>query len=99
MNSDIEWAECSRSIRYKQSDSKNSMVPIYQYLIEGGFNLDILVFSGDDDAVCGTVGVQHWIWNLGYKHDGVAYKSWEVDQQVAGYATKFSSAKLGFVTV
>jgi hypothetical protein len=75
------------------------MVPIYQYLIEGKYDLDILVFSGDDDAVCGTIGVQHWIWDLGYKHDGKAHKAWEVDEQVAGYATKFSEAKLGFVTV
>jgi hypothetical protein len=34
------------------------MVPIYSYLIDGDYGLDILVFSGDDDAVCATVGVQ-----------------------------------------
>lgn len=66
VNEDIEWGECSRAIRYKQSDGRTSMVPIYQYLIDGGYDLDILVFSGDDDGVCATVGVQviHAIYHL-----------------------------------
>lgn len=99
VNPDIKWGECSRSIRYKQSDGRNSMVPIYQYLIDGGYNLDILVFSGDDDGVCATVGVQHWIWDLGYEVTGRLYQSYEVAGQMAGYATKWAGAKLGFVTV
>ena len=37
------------------------MVPIYQYLIEGGYGLDILVYSGDDDSVCGTEATQKWV--------------------------------------
>jgi hypothetical protein len=44
----------------------NSMVPIYQYLIDGGYGLNILVYSGDDDSVCATVGTQDWIWDMGY---------------------------------
>ena len=99
VNDKITWAECSRSIRYKQSDSRNSMVPIYQYLIDGGFNLDILVFSGDDDGVCATIGVQKWIWGLGYEVTGRMYQAYEVAGQMAGYATKWAGAKLGFVTV
>jgi carboxypeptidase C (cathepsin A) len=99
VNPSISWAECSRTIRYSQLDGKNSMVPIYQYLLSGGFDLDILVFSGDDDAVCGTVGVQHWIYDIGYAVKGRSFKSYEVNQQMAGYATKFDGAKLGFVTV
>ena len=99
VNSDITWGMCSRSIRYDQKDSLNSMVPIYSYLIDGGFDLDILVFSGDDDAVCATIGVQHWIWDLGYKATGRIYQSYEVNGQMAGYATKWADNKLGFVTV
>jgi len=48
VKSDIKWGECSSSTRYNMSDSDNSMVPIYQELINGGYNLDILVYSGDD---------------------------------------------------
>lgn len=96
---DISWDMCSRSIRYSQADGRTSMVPIYSYLIDGGFDLDILVFSGDDDAVCATVGVQHWIWDLGYKATGRIFQSYEVAGQMAGYATKWADQKLGFVTV
>jgi carboxypeptidase C (cathepsin A) len=99
VNEALTWAECSRSIRYDQKDGRTSMVPIYQYLIDGGYDLDILVFSGDDDAVCATVGVQNWIWDLGYELTGRMYQSYEVAGQMAGYATKWAGAKLGFVTV
>ncbi|CAE7566461.1 SCPL28 [Symbiodinium microadriaticum] len=99
VNDKITWAECSRSIRYKQSDGRNSMVPIYSYLIDGGYDLDILVFSGDDDGVCATIGVQNWIWGLGYEVTGRMYQAYEVAGQMAGYATKWAGAKLGFVTV
>jgi hypothetical protein len=34
------------------------MTPYYNYLIDGGFGLNILVFSGDDDDVCATIGTQ-----------------------------------------
>ena len=99
VKSDIKWNMCSYTTKYKQTDGKNSMVPIYQYLIDGGYDLDILVFSGDDDAVCGTVGVQHWIWGLGYDITGRMYQSYEVAGQMAGYATKWAQQKLAFVTV
>jgi len=29
------------------------MLPYYTYLLNGNFGIDILVYSGDDDAVCG----------------------------------------------
>ena len=43
-----------------------SMTPIYNYLIDGKYGLNLLVYSGDDDDVCATVGTQSWIWDLGY---------------------------------
>ena len=59
--------------RYKQSDGFDSMTPYYQYLIDGKYGLNILVYSGDDDDVAATVGSQEWIWDLGYQ---VSYLSW-----------------------
>ena len=43
------------------------MTSYYKYLIDGGFGLNILVYSGDDDDVCATIGTQSWIWRLGYR--------------------------------
>lgn len=61
VKSDIEWEDCSISLKYKYSDSFTSTAPIYNYLIDGGYGLNILVFSGDDDSVCSTIGTQQWV--------------------------------------
>lgn len=38
---------------------------------DSGYGLDILVYSGDDDSQCATVGTQDWIWSLGYEVSAV----------------------------
>jgi carboxypeptidase C (cathepsin A) len=81
------------------SDSLVSTAPIYNYLIDGGFGLNILVYSGDDDGVCATIGTQEWIWGLGYTVAGKKWQTYEVAQQTAGYKTAWKNTKLGFVTV
>lgn len=93
------WADCSRSIRYKQSDGLADMTPIYKYLIDGGFGLNILVYSGDDDDVCATVGTQEWIWDLGYEAAKPQWDAYKVEGQVGGYITKWKNTKLAFATV
>lgn len=75
------------------------MVPYYQYLIDGNFGLNILVYSGDDDSVCATVGTQGWIWDMGYKVAGRMWQSYVLDGQTAGYFTAWKDTKLGFLTV
>ncbi len=96
---DIVWADCSRTLRYKQYDGAKSMTPIYNYLIDGKFGLNILVYSGDDDDVCATIGTQSWIWDLGYDVSGKAWQTYTVAQQTAGYVTKWKNTKLAFATV
>ena len=49
------------TVEYYYGDMSNSTAPIYKYLIDGGSNIDILIFSGDDDAVCSTLGTQSWV--------------------------------------
>lgn len=97
------WEECSHSVRYAQTDAWHSMVPIYQYLIENKekFNLKILVYSGDDDSVCGTVGAQEWIWSFLPRErvSGRAWKTWLVSNQTAGYITKWKDTGFAFATV
>ena len=72
------------------------MEPYYQYLINGNYGLHILVYSGDDDSVCGTLGTQTWVWNLGYNPQ-TAWSPWYIDEQnkgkqVAGYWVRFHSS-------
>jgi carboxypeptidase C (cathepsin A) len=95
-----KWESCSYRIKYNTTDSTEvSTAPIYNYLIDGGYKLNILVYSGDDDSVCGTIGTQAWIWELGYTVAGKAWQTYTVDQQVAGYATAWKDTKLGFLTI
>lgn len=99
VKSDIEWEDCSTTIRYKEADRHHDVSPIYNYLIDGGYNLNILVFSGDDDDVCATIGTQDWIWDLGYNVAGKAWQPYTVDGQVGGYLTKWKNTKFAFATV
>lgn len=96
---DIKWSSCSAKVNYNMSDSQISTAPIYNYLIDGGFGLDILVYSGDDDSVCATIGTQEWIWGLGYTVAGKPWQPYTVNDQTAGYQTQWEKTKLGFVTI
>ena len=100
VKSNIKWESCSYKISYNATDSTEvSTAPIYNYLIDGGYGLNILVYSGDDDSVCGTVGTQEWIWGLGYTVAGKMWDTYTVADQVAGYLTAWKNTKLGFLTI
>eukprot|EP00621_Florenciella_sp_RCC1693_P005607 CAMPEP_0182523910 /NCGR_PEP_ID=MMETSP1323-20130603/1411_1 /TAXON_ID=236787 /ORGANISM="Florenciella parvula, Strain RCC1693" /LENGTH=466 /DNA_ID=CAMNT_0024732387 /DNA_START=55 /DNA_END=1455 /DNA_ORIENTATION=+ len=91
-NSEIEWLSCSGktpygTLIYNYSWSDVYMEPYYQYLIDNS-DIKILVFSGDDDSVCGTIGTQSWIYDLGYDITQ-RWTSWLYEGQVAGYVEKF----------
>jgi carboxypeptidase C (cathepsin A) len=100
------WDGCSGAIKWNQTDFEIYQEPYYQYLINGGYDLHIMVFSGDDDSVCGTVGTQSWIYNLGYSTNS-PWQAWNINEnnngeQVAGYWTRFvhnNKKAFTFVTV
>jgi carboxypeptidase C (cathepsin A) len=94
---DIKWEECSYTLRYDLKNEFINVAPLYNELIDGGANINILVFSGDNDGVCATIGTQAWIYDLGYETRSL-WKAWYVDGQTAGFVTKFD-APLTFVTV
>ena len=77
------------------------MIPIYKYLLQGNFNLKILVYSGDDDGVCGTIGTQKWIWNLGNRLTSPEdeWRPYLFHGQLAGYYTIWRNNRMGFVTI
>jgi len=83
----IRWGECS-NINYNMTDVVAPMMPIYKYLIDKQLGLNIMIYSGDDDSVCATLGSQQFIWDLGYENDE-KWAQWKLDGQVAGYTTHF----------
>ena len=105
VKSDIVWEKCSQLAKYKMSDKMLPMEKYYPLLLNSKTHPDlrILVYSGDDDGVCGTVGTQRWIYDLGFPADSL-WKTWYVDGQTAGYITKFktdrdAASRLAFMTV
>ena len=105
VKTNIVWEECSRTVKYEYADKMKPMEHFYNTILDSKSspNLRILVYSGDDDSVCGTVGTQKWIWDLGYPVKSL-WKVWEVNQQVAGYITHFitphsTKSRLIFATV
>lgn len=102
VKSAIQWSECSDPIwnAYNATDSNRvSTAPIYNFLIETNPSLKILVYSGDDDAVCGTVGTQQWIWNLGYPNTRKMWAEYLYNGQLAGYQTTWENTNLTFLTI
>jgi carboxypeptidase C (cathepsin A) len=86
---DIEWGECSRTTKYSLADKMKSTIHIYRKLIDDKeANLNILIYSGDDDAVCGTKYTNQWVYGLNYLVTS-NWKVWSVNGQVAGYETQF----------
>jgi len=91
------WTECSYTLNYQMEDEDVSTAPIYNYLIDGNYNLDILVYSGDDDSVCGLVGTQSWIWSLGYEVD-TYWNPFMFDGQTVGFLSTWPASKLALLT-
>ncbi len=105
VHSDIVWEECSRTTKYEMKDKMLPMEKYYRTLLNSKTHpeLRILVYSGDDDSVCGTIGTQRWIYDLGFPVTK-DWTTWYVDGQTAGYITKFKTpfskdSRFSFVTV
>merc|ERR1712087_891346 len=94
------WTDCSLKVDYSFASMNNPMEPTYKWLIETAPDLRITIVSGDDDSVCGTLGTQSWIWDMGYTVDPqMDWKQWtDSTGQVGGYMVKFQKA-FNFITV
>ena len=42
-----------------------------------GHKIKMLVYSGDDDSVCATLGTQQWIWDMGLPLKNGAGSEWQ----------------------
>lgn len=95
---DIVWGGCSNLVEYDETCFQVDTSPIYPELLKGGHGLNIMVYSGDDDAICAKSGTDAWIWDLGFEVDtsddsGDYWKEFVVNKQTAGYVTKFDLGK------
>lgn len=95
----VVWREDNPSI-YQQFDEASMhayMEPIYDFLIQNS-HLRILVYSGDDDAVCSTSGTEMWISDMHWSKRS-DYLSWHMGNgQVAGFLQKYEGG-FTFATV
>jgi len=99
-----KWSECSR-IKYSSYDMITSMVPIYEELVSSG-KYKIMIYSGDNDAICSTHGEQPWLWeskkfSVGSKNWAPWYANLDNGKQLGGYITEFNygNGTLQFATV
>jgi len=76
-----EWGYCA-NINYSSYDMITSMVPVYHHLRKHYSNkLKMLIFAGDNDAVCAPVGEQVWIWEQGWPVKK-EWGAWKINGQV-----------------
>lgn len=105
VKNDIQWEECSRTTKYNLADKMLPMEHYYKTILNSKTHPDlrILVYSGDDDGVCGTIGTQRWIYDLGFSVSSL-WDTWYLDGQTAGYITTFNTpfyedSRFSFMTV
>jgi len=100
-----KWEQCSNHVGnlYNQTDvNEVSMEPIWQWLLANtGSDHKYIIYSGDDDSVCATMGTQQFVWDMGFDIK-VNWEAWTVDNQVAGFRTVWDTptgAKWSLATV
>ncbi|KAJ7549167.1 hypothetical protein O6H91_07G043400 [Diphasiastrum complanatum] len=80
------WSDCSDIVDYSNEDLLTSILPLYQTLLQSG--LQILVFSGDVDAILPVTGTRSWVSNLSLDVRK-AWRPWFIHNQVGGYVTQY----------
>jgi carboxypeptidase C (cathepsin A) len=95
----VHWSDCSNAVgqAYSNDDVNAPMMPVYKYLIDQKKQpLKLMIFSGDDDSICATMGTQQFIWDLGYAVKE-KWAPWTMDGQVSGFTTQFDGLRFSTV--
>ncbi|CAL8472304.1 g11846 [Coccomyxa elongata] len=89
------WKGCSDYVDYSRDDLLSSMLPVYRELLK--YDLHILVYSGDVDAIVPVTGTRSWLRSL--KLPVVrSWRPWRSGTgQIGGYFEHYKG--LTFVTV
>ena len=106
VHQDIVWEECSGTTKYNLADKMLPMEKYYKTILNSKTHPDlrVLVYSGDDDSVCGTIGTQRWIYDVGFTTSSLWDTWYNTDGQTAGFITKFktpftNASRFSFITV
>jgi len=98
---DKKWKVCTDVLHWNWGDYYDDMVVYYEELLNDDEDLKIMVYSGDDDSVCGTMGTQKWLFGLaeemGLEREADWHK-WFYHGEVAGSTVKWEK-NLHFATV
>jgi len=96
---EIKWKDCTNKVKYFGGDQDAYMEPVYRFLMDENreSGLRVLLYSGDDDSVCGPRGTEMWLRTMGWKVTE-AWKAWVVEGEVAGYMKTYENG-LVFATV
>lgn len=96
------WTQCSDDIffNWPSMDSYADTTSLFENMILRSTNLRIMIFSGDADGVCATVGTQNWIWRVAGDRKIIDYwNPWvDITGQQAGFVTRWER-QFSFVTV
>ncbi len=80
----VAWEDCSSLVldNYQRADWGVVLEPTFRFLAEEAQDLRILLYSGDDDTVCSTLGTSMWLETLGWttKDD---WRPWRVAEGMA----------------
>jgi len=96
---DTNWTVCSDSVydAWPESDWYRFMETFYDDIITNFAeekNLRMMIYSGDDDSVCGQSGTQYWLnrWDGYVRDDTVDWLPWRDDGwELGGYHTIYHS--------
>ena len=109
VNADVpkQWELCSNAVNqhFNMTDVNAPMMPVWEEVMKvSPANFKIMVYSGDDDSVCATLGTQQWMWKMNMQEKpGEIWQPWKFnnvadDGQVAGFVSKFQEG-MSFATV
>jgi len=81
----ISWVECG-GINYNYTDVMKSVIPIYPLLISEG--LQILIYTGDVDAIVPITGTRAWLKELNLPIVS-PWQAYYVSEQTGGYYVEY----------
>jgi carboxypeptidase C (cathepsin A) len=93
LGEDFTWSGCSGSVDYSIDDVNAPMMPIWEFLTSCGKDLNMMIYSGDDDTICATAGTQQFLWDMNWDIEE-EWAPWEVvEDQIGGYHVLFNNPR------